>query len=76
MGEIELVAALSLVIVGTGVTSLTAVRGLERSGVCRPDLNGDRFVVLRVLGTLLARLWCGVGLKLYSDTFELLFNRF
>ena len=59
-----LAAALVSMTVGAGVISWTAVRGSTIDGVARPGRKGDRFVVLRVLGTLLARLRWGVGLRL------------
>ena len=59
-----LAAALVSVTVGAGVISWIAIRGSTVAGVTRPGRKGDRFVVLRVLGTLLARLRWGVGLRL------------
>ena len=66
-----LAAALGSVTVGAGVASVTAIRDLFRSGVMRPCRKGDLLAVLLVLGTLLARLRCGVGLKLYSEIFTI-----
>ena len=53
-----------LLLIDTGVTALVASRGLVGSGVSRSVCRGDRFRVRLVLGTLLARLRYGVGLKL------------
>ena len=66
-----LATALGSVTVGAGVISVTVIRSLVRSGVLRPGRKWDRFDVLLVLGTLLARLQCGVGLKLYPEIFNL-----
>ena len=69
-------AALMVVTVGAGVISLITDICLVMSGVAKPTRNGDRSVLLRVLGTLLARLRFEVDLRLYSEIFTSLVNRF